>query len=157
MRLPLQNWNGKYYGTGCGGFCGSLNSDAPGFTNAMNYGLRRGYAASTMDGGHWGTGSVDGRWAVGDLVARMDWGQRAVTETARVSKCWSRLLRPAAGEVVLRGCSTGGRMAAMEALKYPKDFDGIISGAPALDYTGLVATTFAWVTKANTGPTASRS
>jgi hypothetical protein len=28
----------------------------------------------------------------------------------------------------------------MEALKYPKDFDGIISGAPALDYTGLVAT-----------------
>jgi hypothetical protein len=39
----------------------TLLSDAPGFTNAMNYGLRRGYAASTMDGGHWGTGSADGR------------------------------------------------------------------------------------------------
>ncbi len=29
VRLPLQNWNGKYYGTGCGGFCGTLLSDAP--------------------------------------------------------------------------------------------------------------------------------
>lgn len=42
-------------------------------------------------------------------------------------------------------------MAVMEALRKPKDFDGIISGAPALDYAGLVATFFAWVTKANTG------
>ncbi|WP_053221049.1 tannase/feruloyl esterase family alpha/beta hydrolase [Methylobacterium indicum] len=153
VRLPLQNWNGKYYGTGCGGFCGTLLSDAPGFTNAMNYGLRRGYAASTMDGGHWGTGSADGRWAAGDLVARMDWGQRAVTETARVSKVLVRAFydRPQQ-KSYFAGCSTGGRMAAMEALRYPKDFDGIISGAPALDYTGLVATSFAWVAKANTGP-----
>jgi feruloyl esterase len=152
VRLPLQNWNGKYYGTGCGGFCGTLASDAPGFTNAMNYGLRRGYAASTMDSGHWGTGSADGRWAAGDLVARMDWGQRAVTETARASKILVRAFydQPQA-KSYFAGCSTGGRMAAMEALKYPRDFDGIISGAPALDYTGLVATTFAWVTKANTG------
>src|SRR5262249_26077599 len=50
------------------------------------------------------------------------------------------------------GCSTGGRMAAMEAWRFPGDFDGIISGAPSLDYTGLSATFFAWVTKANTGP-----
>ncbi|WP_157080455.1 tannase/feruloyl esterase family alpha/beta hydrolase, partial [Methylobacterium variabile] len=152
VRLPLQNWNGKYYGTGCGGFCGTLDSDRPGFTNAMNHGLRRGYAASTMDSGHWGTGSVDGRWAAGDLVARMDWGQRAVTETARAAKVLVRAFygRPQA-KAYFAGCSTGGRMAAMEALKYPKDFDGIISGAPALDYTGLVATTFAWVTKANAG------
>jgi hypothetical protein len=43
-------------------------------------------------------------------------------------------------------------MAHMEAWHYPEDFDGIISGAPAVDYTGLVATFFAWVTQANTGP-----
>ncbi|GJD47884.1 Mono(2-hydroxyethyl) terephthalate hydrolase [Methylobacterium crusticola] len=153
VRLPLAGWNGKFYETGCGGFCGTLASDAPGFTNAMNHGLRRGYAVSTMDSGHWGTGSADGRWAASDLVARMDWGQRAVTETARASKV---LIRAFYGrdqqKSYFAGCSTGGRMAAMEALRYPKDFDGIISGAPALDYTGLVATAFAWVTKANTGP-----
>jgi hypothetical protein len=38
----------------------------------------------------------------------------------------------------------------MEAARFPSDFDGLISGAPALDYTGLVATFFAWVAQANT-------
>jgi feruloyl esterase len=61
VRLPLQSWNGKFYMAGCGGFCGTLDSDRPGFTNAMNFGLRRNYAVSTMDSGHWGT-SV---WTVG--------------------------------------------------------------------------------------------
>ncbi|MBM0204457.1 tannase/feruloyl esterase family alpha/beta hydrolase [Micromonospora sp. STR1s_5] len=152
VRLPLQGWNGKFYMAGCGGFCGTLDSDRPGFTNAMNFGLRRNYAVSTMDSGHWGTSVLDGRWAMNNPVAQMDWGQRAVTETARVSKA---LLNAYYGTAQQKsyfvGCSTGGRMAAMEAIRYPKDFDGIISGAPALDYTGLVATFFSWVTKANTG------
>ncbi|WP_210249586.1 tannase/feruloyl esterase family alpha/beta hydrolase [Methylobacterium oryzihabitans] len=153
LRLPLEDWNGKLYATGCGGFCGTLDSDRPGFTNAMNYGLRRRYAAVTMDSGHWGTSSVDGRWAASDLVARMDWGQRAVTETARVAKVLVKGFygRPE-GKAYFAGCSTGGRMAAMEALKYPGDFDGIVAGAPALDYTGLVATAFAWTAKANLAP-----
>ena len=46
------------------------------------------------------------------------------------------------------GCSTGGRMAVMEALRFPKDFDGVISGAPALEYTGLVATWMSWIAQA---------
>ena len=52
IRLPLQSWNGKFYMAGCGGFCGTLDADRPGFTNAMNFGLRRNYAVSTMDAGH---------------------------------------------------------------------------------------------------------
>ena len=153
IRLPLQGWNGKFYMAGCGGFCGTLDADRPGFTNAMNFGLRRNYAVSTMDAGHWGTSVIDGRWAMNNPVAQMDWGQRAVTETARVTKA---IVKSYYGTEQRKsyfvGCSTGGRMAAMEALRHPKDFDGIISGAPALDYTGLVATFFAWATKANTGP-----
>lgn len=153
IRLPLQGWNGKFYMAGCGGFCGTLDSDRPGFTNAMNFGLRRNYAVSTTDGGHWGTSVVDGRWAAHDPVARMDWGQRAVTETARVSKAMVKsFYGQEQRKSYFAGCSTGGRMAAMEAARFPKDFDGIISGAPALDYTGLVGTLFAWTTKANAGP-----
>ncbi|HEX9772453.1 MAG TPA: tannase/feruloyl esterase family alpha/beta hydrolase [Steroidobacteraceae bacterium] len=153
LRLPIEDWNGKFYMTGCGGFCGRLDSDRPGFTNAMNHGLRRGYAAATMDGGHWGSTVTDGRWAMNDRVAETDWAWRAVTETARVAKA---LLQAHYGRPQERayfaGCSTGGRMALMEAQRFAKDFDGIIAGAPALDYTGLVATHAVWVTQANRRP-----
>jgi tannase/feruloyl esterase len=152
IRLPVAGWNGKYYQAGCGGFCGVLASDAAGFTNAMNYGLRRAYAVATSDSGHWGTGAVDGRWAMDNPVAQMDWAQRAATETARVGKI---VLKAYYGseqrKAYFAGCSTGGRIATMEALRYPKDFDGIIGGAPALDTTGLVGNVFGWVTRANTG------
>jgi pimeloyl-ACP methyl ester carboxylesterase len=153
IRLPVQNWNGKFYMAGCGAFCGTLDSDRPGFVNAMNYGLRRNYAIATMDSGHWGLSVADGRWAFNNRLAEIDWGSRAVTETAKATKA---IIRAYYGEPQKKsyfaGYSTGGRMAAMEAQRYPDDFDGIISGAPALDYTGLVATYFAWLVQANTAP-----
>src|SRR5207247_1514460 len=34
------------------------------------------------------------------------------------------------------GCSAGGRQAMAEAQRFPADFDGIIAGAPGLDWTG---------------------
>jgi feruloyl esterase len=34
------------------------------------------------------------------------------------------------------GCSAGGRQAMKEAQRFPRDFDGIIAGAPGLDWTG---------------------
>lgn len=51
---------------------------------------------------------------------------------------------------IFQGCSTGGRMAHVAALRYPEMFDGIISGAPAMDYPGLVATKMSWLVQANT-------
>ncbi len=150
-RLPASNWNGKFYMAGCGGFCGTLDSDRPGFVNAMNFGLRRNYAVSTMDSGHWGTAVTDGRWAFNNRIAEVDWGWRAVTETARVTKVLIKAFyNREQSKSYFAGCSTGGRMAAMEAQRFPNDFDGIISGSPALDYTGLVATSIAWNTQANT-------
>ena len=153
IRLPLRDWNGKFYMAGCGGFCGSLNAEAPLFYNAMNFGLRRNYAVSTSDSGHWGSSDTDGRWAMNNPVAQMDFAQRSVPETARVTKI---VLKTFYGteqkKSYFAGCSNGGRMAAMEALRYPKDFDGIISEAPALDGTGLVANLFGWATRANSGP-----
>jgi feruloyl esterase len=37
------------------------------------------------------------------------------------------------------GCSAGGRQGMKEAQRFPTDFDGIIAGAPGLDWTGRAA------------------
>jgi feruloyl esterase len=49
-----------------------------------------------------------------------------------------------------QGCSTGGRQAVMEALRYPDDFDGLISGCPHPKATGT-ALLGAWLARVNTG------
>ncbi|MGY6635443.1 MAG: tannase/feruloyl esterase family alpha/beta hydrolase [Alkalilacustris sp.] len=150
IRLP-EDWNGGFYMAGCGGFCGQLLSDAPGFVNAMNHGLRRGYAAATMDGGHWGANSVDARWAHHNRLAEVDWGERAVRTTAEVAQAViAAHYGDAPSPRIFAGCSTGGRQAQMLALRSPGLFDGILNGAPAMNYTDLVATWMASVVQANT-------
>jgi len=151
VRLPLADWNGKFYQAGCGGFCGLLDTERPGVFNSITYAQRRTYAVAVSDSGHWGIGTTDGRWAMANPDGRADWAWRATTETARVGKALVRAFYGAAqSHAYFNGCSTGGRMAGIEATRFPGDFDGIIMGSPALDETDLVATAFAWVAQANT-------
>ena len=155
VRLPAEGWNGKLYQVGCGGFCGTLGraDKAKRFVNAMTPGLRRGYAAATSDSGHHGLSVFDAGWADRNPHAERDWGWRSIGETNRVA---AALIAAYYGTglkgAFFQGCSTGGRLAHMAAIKYPEMFSGIISGAPAMDYTGLVATQAAWISQANTGP-----
>ena len=153
VRLPLHDWNGKYYQTGCGGFCGILGraDKQNSFINAMGPGQKRGYATATSDSGHHGMSVVDASWADHNPPAERDWGWRSIGETQRVASAVIEAFYGTAPERnYFQGCSTGGRMAHMAALRYPETFDGIISGAPAMDYTGLVALAMAWVVQANT-------
>ena len=159
VRLPLEGWNGKLYQTGCGGFCGILGrADAQGgFINAMGPGLARGYATATSDSGHHGLSVVDAAWAQENPQAERDWGWRSIGETNRVAQAMvDAFYGEAAEPAYFQGCSTGGRMAMRAALTYPEMFDGIIAGAPAMDYTGLVATAMAHFLQANTGPDGER-
>src|SRR5581483_11561719 len=50
------------------------------------------------------------------------------------------------------GCSQGGHEGLTEAQRYPADFNGIISGAPASILTPLNIFFQGWNTRANTGP-----
>ena len=125
VRLPTTSWNGKFYMTGCGGFCGNVNADA------CNDALARGYAIAATDGGHT-AGAVDGSWGLNDRQAEIDWAFQAVHSVAGNSK---RLISEYYGEPpaysYFSGCSGGGREALMSAQRFPNDFDGIIAGAPA--------------------------
>src|SRR5262249_19569536 len=44
------------------------------------------------------------------------------------------------------GCSTGGRQALIAAQRFPNDFDGIVVGAPVLDFTGTMLS-YAWMAR----------
>lgn len=151
--LPMEGWNGKYYQTGCGGLCGVLGraDKQKWFVNAMGPGLKKGYATATSDSGHHGESIVDASWADSNLPAKRDWAWRSIGRTYHVAQALIEAFYGATpGQSYFQGCSTGGRMANMAALKYPELFSGIISGAPALDFTGLVALKMAWIVQANT-------
>jgi feruloyl esterase len=122
---PAEAWNGKFMGVGNGGFAGSIQ----GRTNEMPQALRLGYATAGTDTGHQEQG---GAWAIGHPEKMIDFGYRATHEMTIKAKDIIRSFydRPAQYSY-FKGCSTGGRMAVMEAQRYPDDYDGIIAGALA--------------------------
>jgi hypothetical protein len=137
--LPVSGWNGKYLQVGNGGWAGSIDQ------TALADPLRRGYAVAATDDGHQSAGPVPGApWAVGHPEKLIDFGYRAVHETSVQAKA---ILRAYFGREAARsyfsGCSDGGREALMEAQRYPEDFDGIIAGAPANNWSHLF-TGFIW-------------
>jgi Tannase and feruloyl esterase len=129
---PAGNWNGKYQGVGNGGFAGSL------ILNPMTWSLEAGYAVSGTDTGHSG-GPLDSRWALGHPEKIVDFGWRAIHETADASKAIiADYYGKAPAHAYFSGCSDGGREALMEAQRFPKDYDGIVAGAPANYWTKLL-------------------
>jgi len=123
--LPISGWNGKFQQVGNGAFAGSIQY------GALADALRRGYAAASTDTGHTGPGAT---FALGHPEKLIDWGYRAVHETAVHSKSTiSNFYGMGPKLSYFTGCSGGGRMAFQEAQRYPADFDAILAGAPAYD------------------------
>ncbi|MFG6444449.1 tannase/feruloyl esterase family alpha/beta hydrolase [Microbacterium sp. P07] len=126
VQLPQNEWNGRYFQTGCGGFCGYTPID--GCADA----LTAGFAVGAENSGH-----VDplggAEWALDDAEAEADWGYRSPHLLAVVADAVIRDIYGQPAETTyFQGCSTGGRQALSEAQRYPDDFDGIVAGAPAL-------------------------
>jgi len=128
---PGDSWNGKYMQRGNGGWAGSIQAAV------LAAPLARGYAVSATDDGHRTQGIMpDASWAIGHPEKLIDFGYRALHETAILSKIIVQVYynKPLA-HAYFSGCSDGGREALMEAERYPEDFDGIIAGAPANNWT----------------------
>lgn len=125
-------WNRKFLMGGGGGFVGRVDNQALAGVNA-------GYATVGTDTGHTG-GVTDASWALNNEVRKINFGYLAVHRVAETSKA---ILRSYYGSPQSRayfsGCSNGGRQGLMEAQRYPDDFDGIVAGAPAADFTGIAA------------------
>ena len=122
---PADKWNGKFMGVGNGGFAGSIQ----GMTNDMPQALRLGYATAGTDTGHQDAG---GEWAIGHPEKMIDFGYRATHEmTVKAKQIVKAFYDRGPQYSYFKGCSTGGRMAVMEAQRYPDDYDGIIAGALA--------------------------
>ena len=122
---PMEKWNGKFMGVGNGGFAGSIQ----GLANDMPQALRLGYATAGTDTGHQEQG---GAWAIGHPEKMIDFGYRATHEmTLKARQIVKAFYDRSAQYSYFKGCSTGGRMALMEAQRYPDDYDGIIAGSLA--------------------------
>jgi feruloyl esterase len=142
--LPAANWNGKFQGTGNGANAGTISYAA------MATALRRGYAVASTDTGHVaGASTRDATWAMGHPELVIDFGYRAMHVTTEHGKAIVRAFYGApASRSYYVGCSTGGRQGLMEAQRFPDDYDGLVTGAPAANWTRFQAGGHLWIVTA---------
>jgi Tannase and feruloyl esterase len=141
--LPLDTWNGKFQGVGNGANAGAISYAA------MVTALKRGYATASTDTGHQTENARDGEWAVGHPELVVDFGYRAIHVTAENGKkIVDKFYSAPAKHSYFVACSTGGRQALMEAQRFPEDYDGIIAGAPAANWSRFQTGGHMWVANA---------
>ena len=130
--LP-DDWNGIFIMGGGGGFVGTVQ-------NAVRSVFNEGYATSGTDTGHDGIKSPGAEWALNNMERQVNFGHLAVHRTAEVSKSIIQSYYGSYPEYsYFAGCSRGGGQAMMEAQRYPEDFDGIVVGAPAFNWTAIAS------------------
>jgi hypothetical protein len=131
--IPMKDWNGRFEGTGGGGFSG-------GSATGVRQPLTLGYAAGATDTGHPG---ASGSFVL-DATGHLNWqllrdnaylGIHEMTVTGKALT--QALYSTAPRQAYFMGCSTGGRQGLSEAQRYPDDYDGIVAGAPATNWTKL--------------------
>ena len=132
--LPLTNWNGRFQGTGGGGFSG-------GSPAGLRGPVARGFAAGATDTGHEG-GS--GSFAL-DARGRQNWpgiidnAYLGIHEMTVVGKAVTEAFYGKAPRYsYFVGGSTGGRQGLMEAQRFPGDYNGIVSACPAINWHRFV-------------------
>jgi len=152
--LPESGWNGRFLGTGGGGFQGTITY------NSLAGGIRAGFAATNSDLGTGSSGcnslycgsngvtnpvatafgnpGVPSTGLFGHPERIKDFGYRAIhLMTLRGKEIAKAFYGQTAQKAYFAGCSTGGQNALMEAQRFPDDYDGILAGAPAFNRTHL--------------------
>jgi feruloyl esterase len=136
--LPLEKWNGKFAGVGNGGWAGSISY------GLLSEQLRRGYATASTNTGHQAAPGVNAaKFAFEKPEQLIDFAYRSHHETALKAKAITEAFytKPPNHSYFI-GCSSGGYEGLMEAQRFPADYDGIVAGAPANNWTRLMAGDF---------------
>ena len=127
---PTGTWNEKFAGTASGGSNGYISY------GVVNLHLSMKYASVGHDNGH--------RANEADFALtpdrKIDFAYRAQHVVTQVGKEITQAFYAAAPRrSYYNGCSQGGHHGIMEMSRYPGDYDGIVAGAPASDWTGTLA------------------
>lgn len=123
-------WNGKFLGTGNGGFAGTIAE------GALLGGISRRYAVANTDMGM----AADPDDSIGRSEVWADFGYRAthlMTEAGKGLAAFFYGREPEHAYFI--GGSTGGQQGFSEAQRYQEDYDGIVCLSPAFDRVRLHA------------------
>ena len=146
VNLP-SGWNGRFYMHGNGGYAGNP-PEGTGTLRTAGQAVAHGFATAYTDTGHDSRVEPLGTFAHDDLGKEIDYAFRAVHLTAGTAK---RLIAAYYGTsetyAYWDGCSTGGRQGLMSAQRFPDDFDGILAGAPVLNFTDTQIA-YVWINQA---------
>lgn len=125
--LP-DNWTGRLLVVGNGGLDGCIHYED------LNYGASMGFGTVGTNNGHDGNGEsfYKNPGVVEDFVYRS-----IHTASSVVKEVSKTLYQRGYKKSYYLGCSSGGRQGFKEAQSFPDDFDGIVAGAPALDFNAL--------------------
>jgi feruloyl esterase len=129
--LP-DTWNGRFLATGNGGIGGCIDY------NGLQIGAQLGFATLGTNAGHDGESGYD--FFLNKPAVIDDFGHRAIHVEAQFGKeLIERDYGVTPNKSYYQGCSTGGRQGLQTAYLYPEDFDGILAGAPGIDWLHIVA------------------
>ena len=131
--LPVKTWRQRYLQIGCGGLCGSIGLSAPQTTGYAP--LADGdFVVASQDEGHSGMGTT---WSTnGEQL--IDFAYTSDHLLSEVSKGLADAYYGLGPKYsYFDGCSQGGHQALTEVQRYPKDFNGVLAGAPASIMTEL--------------------
>lgn len=136
VSLPAA-WNRRLYMFGNGGYAGEA-LDAPGRVNSRARALQRGFAVAQTNTGHSALNEPLGAFAA-DRQKLLDYAFRSLHVTAKTAKLLGAAYYGAGpAKSYFDGCSTGGRQGLILAQRFPSDFDGIVAGAPVLNFTATI-------------------
>ena len=131
--MPEKGWNHRFIGAGNGGFAGSI------YYGQLAENLQRGFATAGTDTGHQAE-AEDASWAYQHPEKIVDFGYRALhLTTVQAKVIIARFYGNAPTKSYFDSCSDGGREALMEAQRFPDDYDGILAGAPANNWTKMLS------------------